>query len=378
MGPAAASSALRTTNPVRVAREVGTTAAKVHRPSGGLVFVAGTVAGRISELSHDLATAGLGIPLLVVPGAGVLTEQGEIERDSAASTIVWGGGRARAVALPGPSVDQASEQLASILSGRGQGPASAVAVFLPPAGLQPDSLSPLCHVAGSGHIFGAGTVGDTELVAVDEEGSTETGPAAAMIISGLSPPIVSSSPACRLLTPLLPITETDGPLVLKIGEHKALDLLNSVGSKLANKQLLLTVLAGDEAEESPPPLLVRGIRGVDPLRGAMLVSPEARPGVKMALAVRDASAARSDLQRATRQTQRAVAGAAPRFGLYLDCAGRGSALYSTPDVDTRILRSAFGEVPFAGMHSSFEIVNVSGRPTLQLYSGVVALFTSPS
>jgi hypothetical protein len=35
-------------------------------------------------------------------------------------------------------------------------------------------------------------------------------------------------------------------------------------------------------------------------------------------------------------------------------------------------------LPFAGMASSFEIAPHFGRPTMQLYTGVFALFTSPS
>jgi small ligand-binding sensory domain FIST len=64
--------------------------------------------------------------------------------------------------------------------------------------------------------------------------------------------------------------------------------------------------------------------------------------------------------------------------LYINCAGRGSSLYGQYDVDTRILRARFGDLPFAGIQSSFEIAPYCGRPALQLYTGVVAVFTTPS
>jgi hypothetical protein len=47
-------------------------------------------------------------------------------------------------------------------------------------------------------------------------------------------------------------------------------------------------------------------------------------------------------------------------------------------VDVRLLRSRFADVPLAGMHSSYELAPHHGTPTLQLYTGVLAMFTVPS
>jgi len=43
-----------------------------------------------------------------------------------------------------------------------------------------------------------------------------------------------------------------------------------------------------------------------------------------------------------------------------------------------MLKARFGEIPWVGMFSSFEIAPHGAEPALQLYSGVVALFTSLS
>jgi small ligand-binding sensory domain FIST len=117
---------------------------------------------------------------------------------------------------------------------------------------------------------------------------------------------------------------------------------------------------------------------VDPVRRGLLVSDEVREGMRVAFAVRDGPAARDDLETVVRDADRALAGAAARFGVYVNCAGRGSSLYGAQDVDTRILRSRFGELPIAGMMSSFEIAPYDGKPVLKLYTGVLALFTVPS
>jgi small ligand-binding sensory domain FIST len=100
--------------------------------------------------------------------------------------------------------------------------------------------------------------------------------------------------------------------------------------------------------------------------------------MRMAFAVRDGSRARADLEHTAARMHRETAGAQPAFGIYVSCAGRGASLYGAQDVDVRVIKHRFPELPFAGMHSSFEIAPHAGAPTLQLYTGVFALFTRPS
>ncbi|HEY6723647.1 MAG TPA: FIST C-terminal domain-containing protein, partial [Polyangiaceae bacterium] len=95
-------------------------------------------------------------------------------------------------------------------------------------------------------------------------------------------------------------------------------------------------------------------------------------------AVRDAAAARADLEAALQRLSRDTAGALPSFGVFMSCAGRGSSLYGQSDVDVRLVRARFPEIPMAGMHSSFEIAPHDGAATLQLYTGVLSIFTAPS
>ena len=128
-----------------------------------------------------------------------------------------------------------------------------------------------------------------------------------------------------------------------------------------------------------PRYVVRPVRGIDPTRRGVMVGPEVKPGMRLAFAVRDAAAARSGLQSAVSTLSRQSLGAVPRFALYLSCAGRGQGLYGAPDVEARILRQRFGDLPIAGMHSAFEIVPWGpGEARLALYTGVLALFRSPS
>ena len=71
------------------------------RPAGGLVFVTGGMATQLEAIAHALGRARLGFPVLLVSGAGVLTERGEVESESAAAALLWQGGAADAWAVPG-------------------------------------------------------------------------------------------------------------------------------------------------------------------------------------------------------------------------------------------------------------------------------------
>jgi len=191
---------------------------------------------------------------------------------------------------------------------------------------------------------------------------------------------VRASPACRLLMPHRPITAARGPLLLEIGGEPALDVLKDVAEDLKGQPLILTVLAPettpDDAARSE--LLVRGIQGVDPSRRAILLTGELEVGWRVAFAIRDAAAARSDLELCVRELGRDAGGAAPLFGMYVSCASRGTSLYASPDVDLRILRGRFPELPWIGLHSAFEIAPFQGRANVHFYTGVVGLFTRPS
>jgi small ligand-binding sensory domain FIST len=63
----------------------------------------------------------------------------------------------------------------------------------------------------------------------------------------------------------------------------------------------------------------------------------------------------------------------PAFGLYFNCAGRGSALYGRSGLDPELIRRRFGRLPVAGIESSFEIAPACGRPRVHMFTGVLLL-----
>jgi small ligand-binding sensory domain FIST len=65
--------------------------------------------------------------------------------------------------------------------------------------------------------------------------------------------------------------------------------------------------------------------------------------------------------------------ATPRFGVYFNCAGRGSALYGKPGLDPDLIRRRFGTLPVIGIESSFEIAPACGQPRIHMFTGVLLL-----
>jgi small ligand-binding sensory domain FIST len=348
----------------------------VPAPSGGVVFVAGAASQDLEAISAQVRTAWRGVPTCIVPAAGVLTERGEIEGAAAASGIVWSGGKILPLALSDPSSPAAlRDTLASAVGSR-----AATVLLFPRSDFAPEMLEGIRASAPNVCLFGAGTVGNAAVV-ITAAGETLKGRAVGLAMVNAAPPLVDSSSACRLISPLRRIEQTSGGLVLKIDGTPALDMLSSCVPELrgaggAAQPVVFAALADEGGGDR---YVVRPVRGIDPSRGGVMIGPEARPGVRLAFAIRDAAAAKSSLEAAARGLAQQALGAAPRFAIYLSCAGRGQGLYGTPDVEARILRQRFGDLPIAGMHSAFEIVPWGpGEAKLALYTGVLALFRSPS
>lgn len=381
-------------DPDKAARAFSQAARRVTRPSGAVVFAAGALGERLVQLGRAITQAAPGLPVCLAAGAGVVSERGEVEGQSAATGIVWSGGSAQPFSVTGQNAESVGSQLSqAIRSSEGNGRSTTALVFARPNGLAPHVLEPLSELRRT-RVIGAGTVGEAPVVAAFADGNLSPGPAGGMVLSGMAAPLVRASAACRLLMPLKIISKTRGSMVLEIEGAPALEVLRSVADNLEDQPLVFVALAPplqadpnvldpalerrSERSSERPEVLIRAVQGVDPVRRGLMVSDEVKPGMRLAFAVRDAKAAREDLQTAVRELLREANGAAPRFGIYINCAGRGSSLYGQRDVDLKILKARFGEMPLAGMQSSFEVSEVGGKPALQLYTGVLGLFTAPS
>ena len=353
----------------------------VSTPTCGLLFVSGGFTEHIGTVAGRVRALWKGVPTVIVPSAGVLHERAEYEGAAAASGLLWNGGRATSFALG--DEEQAPRALGETIGGAIGARRATTILFHRADGFDPTLLEGIAASAPKACVFGAGTVGGDAMV-LTEAGEQRAARCAGVSLEGLAPPIVAASSACRLISDLHPIEDVSAGLVMRLGGRSALEEL-SRAAPAASAQggaapLVLAALADDETtEDGLPRVVIRPVRGVDPARQGVMIGAEARPGMRLAFAVRDAATARADLETTARLVSKNALGAAPRFALYLTCAGRGQALYGAPDVEVRILRQRFGDLPIAGMHSAFEIAPRPGRPSrIELYTSVLALFRSPS
>lgn len=377
-----------TDRPERVARAAMDAWRRARAPRGGLLFVSGQLVEALPRLAAALAeelpaTGGDSAPVwMLAAGVGTLTERGEVERESAAAGMVFDGLALKAV-LSGPRLDAFAEPLGAALAER---PAATAFVLVRSDGFEEDlfeglAAGPRRHLGT--RAFGGGTAPGQDVFLVRPR-EVAAGAGAALLVGGPAPARIVSAPACRLLGQLRPVTKTRGSLLLEIAGERALDVLSSSAAGLKDQPLVLLAIAGSPPDgpesdsTTQAPLLLRAIQGVDPSRGGVLVGEPLSEGTQVAFAVRDAAAARTRLDAELRQMVRASAGSAPRFGLYVNCAGRGSALYGNPDVDTKLLRARFRDLPLVGLQTAFELAPFEGRLSVQLYSGVFALFCAPS
>ena len=352
-------------------RALGDVKDSVRAPSGGVVFVSGPLALAPSAVAEAVRAAWKGVPVAVVPAAGVLTEKNEVEGAGAVAGVLWTGGRA-AVTAAGVTLGEREAETVRR--------APTAAVFVRPEAFSPSAIEGLGLASGA-TLFGAGTVGSAPM-AVTAEGQVVRADVVGLAIAGLSSPIVDASAACKLLTPFLPVDEVSSGLVLRLGGRPALDVLSGLSGQIGSESGPPIVFAA-LAEEADPAgrerYVVRPIRGIDPGRRGVMVGAEARIGARLAFAVRDASAGKDLLEQSARHVLEQTTGASARFLLYFTCAGRGQGLYGAPGVESRIVRKRFGDLPVAGMHSSFELLpRPGGQVRLAMYSGVLAMFRSPS
>ncbi len=340
----------------------------VNKPSCVMVFCAGKHAKQLVELGNRLHEKLPNVPKVLLSGPGVLTERGELDAQDATTGVCWGGG----------TIGFRAELNAQKLVSGGLGPLvepfgpryTPTAMFVRSEVFKHELLqSPTWTQASLPPLFGAATHGEPGLVLCDAEGVRQVS-AVVLHVRGGAPARVQTTHSCRLLSEPLPITRCEGAMVFELAGEAALSVLERLGGKLSGRPLLFTVLFEASAHgETPSNWLVRGIQGIDPARRALMISPEIKTGMRMTFAIKDPRAAREDLERRCRQAMVDLQGSVPRFGLYLNCSGRGRNLHAASSVDTRVLKERFPDVPFAGFSSAFEIAPFGDAPAFQVTPG---------
>lgn len=346
------------------------------RVGGGMVFLSGTLARQSLDVALSIEELGLDAPILIATGAGVLTERGDREQVSGGTGMLWQAGDCAPFTVDKPGDEPLSERVAHAIEQAAGPRQDPVAVFASRDAVRPRELfEPERPVTAP--VFGGGTVGKPGAVLV-AGGRVLTGDVVGMGLHGVGGVVVRASPACEVLGKPQPVTEMDGALILSIASKPALDVLRNQASETAGQRPVVVAVEVSGEESARSRVMLRGIRGIHESRGGVMLSDDIAEGTRIAFAVLDASAAAADFEATLREASRDTRGGVPRFGLYVDCAGRGSQLYGEPGMDVQAIHRRFPKLPVAGIKSAFEIGPGLGGATTHLYSGIFCLFYAPS
>jgi small ligand-binding sensory domain FIST len=193
--------------------------------------------------------------------------------------------------------------------------------------------------------------------------------------------LVGVTQGCQPLGPACRVTRGEGNVIVELDGRPALEVLRGrlpEALRDTYPRLGAHLFLGwppDPALDEIPPgeYLVRPLVGADPDRGALVAGAAVRAGQPLLLVLRDPQAARDDLKEMLGRLGPEARALRPGFGLYFNCAGRGSSLYGAPGIDTAYITGTLGDVPLIGFFGNAEIAPLRGRNRVFTYTGVLVL-----
>ena len=316
-------------------------------------------------------------------GAGVIGAGEEVEGGHGVSVLAVRSDTLRADTHLLPGGDDFGRQAALDLAGRL--PQDGILVAFPdPFAIRPQILLSELRSAGSRLPVIGGAAGSGPRVPATFQffgRNVATRSVAALHLRGPGARgAIGITQGCQPVGPPCRVTRASENIVLMLDGRPALEVLRGrlpAGVSDALERLGGHLFVGfapdpDQEEIHAGEYLVRPIVAIDPGRGALLLAEDVREGQPLAILLREGQAARDDLK--TMLERVASRGGPFRFGLYFNCAGRGTALYGIPGVDSAYIAQRFGDLPVAGFFGNAEMAPLQDRNVLFTHTGVLALF----
>jgi small ligand-binding sensory domain FIST len=363
----------------------GTTAADIV-----LVFAGGRhdhdeYAGVLGAVSHALPRASV----IGCSATGVLSADAELEDGHAIAVLVLADDGLGGPGLPRPLFVgdiRADARAAGARLGRevrrtlgGDESGAAVAVLVDPAELDAvDFVAGLAEAAPEALITGAGVSGGEAGCRVFYDGVARTDACVALVFPRELHPTMGMTQGCQALSEPLTITAAEGNLIIELDGRPSVEALQRAIFDPRNPALRrmtphLLAGIGELGIDGRSDYVVRQLAIADGERPALAVAEPVRAGQTLRFTLRDAIAARDDMKAMLDEQAEARAEHPARFGLYFNCAERGSTLYGQPGLDPELIRRRFADLPVVGVQSSFEIGPACGRPRMHMFTGVLLL-----
>ncbi len=191
---------------------------------------------------------------------------------------------------------------------------------------------------------------------------------------------------CRPIGSPMRITKCDDNLLEEVDGRSAITVMQELYERasdsdraLMSSSLFLGVVMDELKEDyKTGDFLIRNLLGVQRETGGLYIGAMLREHQTVQFHLRDAEAAREDLQAMLSQYVSGGTQAKPTGALLFSCVGRGEYLYGHPDHDTGLLRDYLGIVPLGGFFCNGEIGPVDNTTYLHGYTSSFALFRSRS
>lgn len=342
----------------------------LERGEVGLLFGTHELGRLAPDLIRELAQNNLGTWIFGT-GERVWTESGELAGEPALAGLVLPRGSHVLVTSGAP--ENRPEGLAQ---GAARKNGEATLVLLGPdedAFAFTENLS-VSSCGEAGVAFGARTSGPLALIS---GGNAEVRESIVISFPRQTPGRVVSSTACRLISPIVRVTRTDGRALLALDDTPALEMLEQVATSLDEPELFLLALASEGQALSPlgRNIIARSITGIDPDRRALVLEPEIPLGARVALAVQDRGAALTDLERHLGALAAHTRASAPLFGLLLTSERRRRSPLSI-EGEVRRITTRFPGLPLIGLTTSLELSPFEGPLSAHVAASVLALFSA--
>ena len=347
-----------------------------------LVFVTGDAYPHAHGLLHAVRRV-TGAPVVLgCGGAGVLTEKGEVEGESAVAVLVVRSERLVATGFLLEGQDERPDLGTELAERVGATVAEGGCVLVLPdaIGCNPAALLTQLHDAlGFVPVLGAVAAGEPMFELCNTE--VAQGALAGVALAGLAP-IIGVTQGCTPIGEPYVITRAEANVIERIANRSALAMLAEAVQSFPDAAARIQragVFAGLAMDPAKSPLergdfLVRNLVGADQARGALAVAERVRVGQTVQFQIRDAAASREDLAAMLAEVATRLDGRRPAFGCYFDCAGRGRGLYGVPDHDVLLIRERLGEFPLVGFFGNGEFAPIGRRNFFHNYTGALVIF----
>jgi small ligand-binding sensory domain FIST len=223
--------------------------------------------------------------------------------------------------------------------------------------------APRARVAGGGVAVEGGLLLDDDVVTAHAVGAFFPAPSRVAVAQSHLP----------IGAPLL-VTRSEGRSLLELDSRPAVEALAALAGQpgLSGDALQFVALGLCPNPGEPfrtEDFVAVQLLGVDEERGSIETGIPVLEGHSVSFTLRDGMGARRTMQNALDR----LGAAPPAFGVYFDCASRGTTLYGVDGLDLNLIEKSLGAFPLLSLRTSFELGPSGDALGVHLFTGVLAL-----